>query len=146
MSCMRDHNEWFRRTTNDASGRTAAAAAGIPIATLNRQLAKNHLSPEFVIAIARAYETRPVAALVQTGYLETSETGSMSADEVAELLSDQDLIRIMAYRVNADEAAWAGTFDEVIEEATPGVRPNLYVADDTDTEPEEGDEGYHDGP
>lgn len=118
MSYMTDHTEWFNRITNNASGRTAATAAGIPIATLNRQIGRNEISAENVIAIARAYGARPVAALVQTGYLEPSEAGDVTIAEVAELLSDQDMIRIMAYRINKDESAWEGTFDEVIESAT----------------------------
>lgn len=32
------------------------------------------------------------------------------------------------------------------DETTPSVRPLEYVADSSDTEPEEGDDDYHDGP
>lgn len=117
MSYMTNHKEWFDRITDHASGRAAGAAAEIPIATLNRQLGKGELSAEFVIALARAYGISPTAALVQTGYLNADEASELTVAEMAELLTDQDIIRIMAFRINNNPEAWEGTFDEVIDGA-----------------------------
>lgn len=117
MSYMTNHKEWFDRITNYASGRAAGAAAEIPIATLNRQLGKGELSAEFVIALARAYGVSPTASLVQTGYLNPDEASDLTVAEMAELLTDQDIIRIMAFRINNNPEAWEGTFDEVIDSA-----------------------------
>lgn len=146
MSHMTAHETWFARTTENASGRAAADLAGLPPATLNRQLGRGHLAAETVIAIARAYGAHPVGALVATGYLTPEEGGTLPTAEAAQLMSDQALIREVAYRVDSNPAAWTGTFDEVINEPDPHVRPALYVADSSPDEPEMGDDGYHDGP
>lgn len=136
MSYMNNHKKWFKRITNDASGRTAATEAGIAIATLNRQLGKNELSAETVIALARAYGVAPVAALVQTGYLEPNEGGDITAAELAEILTGQDLIRLLAYRIDDNPDAWAGTFDEVLGGVNAQVFefPKSHVAPLSDDE------------
>ena len=111
------HNEWFARITGGASGAAAAAKAEIPVASLNRHLAAGQLTPAEVIALCRAYDTSPVEGLAATGHLTSEEATGVPADAIAELLSDQDLIRTLAYRVNTDPAVWFGTFGELAEGA-----------------------------
>lgn len=117
MSHMKPHENWFSRTTGNASGRAAADRAGIPPATLNRQLSRGHLTAETVIAIARGYDVHPVGALVATGYLTEDEGLSSPVEELAHLMSDQALLRILAMRIDDNPNAWAGTFDEVLSDA-----------------------------
>lgn len=116
MSHMKPHENWFSRTTGNASGRAAADRAGIPPATLNRQLSRGHLTAETVIAIARGYDVHPVGALVATGYLTEDEGLSSPVEELAHLMSDQALLRILAMRIDDNPNAWAGTFDEVLSD------------------------------
>lgn len=131
-----EHNEWFNRLTDGASGNAAGAKADISVSTLNRQLAQKRLSAETVIALCRGYGASPVEGLAATGYLTKEEATGVPADAIAEILSDQDLIRTLAYRVNADPAAWFGTFGELADEPAPdaevfefpnkGVEPAPY--------------------
>lgn len=117
MINMNAHMRWFNEVTDSASGRAAATTAGISVATLNRQLAKKTLTPEVIIALARGYHVSPVNALVDTEYLRASEVRDLGEVELARLLTDHELIRETARRINDDDSAWAGTFDEVVESA-----------------------------
>ncbi len=166
-----EHNEWFKLTTGGASGLEASKLAQVTTSTLNRQLSKNEISPENVIAIARAYGQNPAEALSATGYLTPDEVSGVSVESLAELLSDQQLIRALAHRIDADPAAWFGTFGELADDSadelasSPKIVPEYYVpemeviienprdvrtldyvADSSPDEPEEGDDDYHDGP
>lgn len=124
MIHMTEHKEWFENLTKNASGRAAADLAGISPATVNRQLARNTLSAETVIALARAYGRSPVRALLETGYLLPEETGMPTPEELLQSLSDQQVIADVARRIDSEPAHWAGTFDEVVErETTPHLTP-----------------------
>lgn len=136
------HSEWFHRTTNGASGNAAAAKAGISVASLNRHIASEHLTAEEVIAISRAYGESPVNGLAATGHITYEEASGMTAAASAELLSDLDLIRTLAYRINADPAAWFGTFGELADQedelatrrsntTAEDVRPEFYAVADS---------------
>lgn len=156
-----EHVRWFARVTNDASGLEASKRSGVTTSTLNRQLKNGHLSPESVIAIARAYDVSPVESLAVTGYLTTKEASGIEGEAMAQLLTDRQMIRDLARRINADPAAWFGTFGELEDDDTgasvsklperstdpeDSVGPLPYVADSSPDEPEMGDDGYHDGP
>lgn len=148
-----DHKEWYERTTSGASGLEASRRAGLPTSTLNRQLAKGVLSPEFVIELARAYESSPPIALAETGFLTMEEVTGADETVAADLLSDRELIRQLAHRINSDPAAWFGTFGELADEATVHELPPTldveglpYASDSSKTEPELGDDDFHDGP
>lgn len=143
MGNMNTHVVWFNTTTGGASGRAAALAAEIPVATLNRQLGRGEIDAGHVIAIARAYGQPPAEALAATGYLTAAEAGGRA--DALRLASDRALIREIARRIDANAAAWAGTFDEVVDGATAEIRPacdtappRLAVADSSPDEPEDG--------
>ena len=129
MGHMEAHKAWFSRLTREASGRQAAIKADISISTLNRQLAKDEISADYVIALARAYGASVTAALVATGYLRPHETSYQSLTDVAEVLSDQALIRELARRIDSDPSAWFGTFAELTEDG-PDVQAEVYDLDD----------------
>lgn len=130
MSHMEQHTRWFRTITGNDSGRAAAAKSGMSVATVNRQLAREELSAEMVIAIARGYGQSPVTALVETGYLEAGEANNFDMVDSPRLLTDQQLIRELARRVDSNEDAWAGTFDEVVESsATVTTGPWASMSD-----------------
>lgn len=123
MGHMTDHNTWYRRITGDATERAAALRSGVTTSTLNRQLSKGELSAEVVIKLSRAYGISPVEGLAATGHITHEEATGMTADSAAELLSDPDLIRTLAYRINADPQAWFGTFGELADEDDGVVVP-----------------------
>lgn len=152
-----EHVQWFNRLTGNSSGKAAAEKANITVSTLNRQLANGRISAEYVIELARAYQASPVESLAATGYITQEEATGVPASAAAELLSDPELIRTLAYRINADPDAWFGTFGELADEdqyapgaevfelPTSGVDPLTYAADRRELEPEEGDDDYGPG-
>ena len=123
MSNMK-HSEWFNRITGGASGNAAATKAHLPVASLNRHIAAERLTAEEVIALSRAYGISPVEGLAATGHITHEEATGMTADSAAELLSDPDLIRTLAYRINADPQAWFGTFGELADDELAARRSN----------------------
>lgn len=148
MISMR-HNDWFNRLTDGASGNAAAAKAEIPVASLNRHLANGRLTAEEVIALSRAYGESPVKGLAATGHITHEEAVGMDAAASADLISDPELIRTLAYRINADPEAWFGTFGELADvdsnTSTSNVHPLPYAANRRKAEPEEGDDDYGSG-
>lgn len=144
MIHMRSHRIWFDRLTNGASARAAAEQAGLPQTTLSRQLKHDELSAEFVISLCRAYDTAPIHGLIATGYLANEEGGIPPEQELAQLLSDQGLLREQARRIDDNPQAWVGTFDEVIASATPGVGPGLQAVADSSEDEREGEPGDYD--
>lgn len=131
---MENHKDWFDKITNRASGRSAAERSGESPATVNRQLKAGIISPDLVISLARGYGRSPVLALLETGYLLPEETGAPTLEEVANALTDQQLIAETARRIDSNPAHWQGTFSEVVDgEQDYDVRSNLYaVADNSD--------------
>ena len=69
MAMLMTTMDWYRRTTGDASVNSAATRAGLVQSTLARQLQAGRLSPESVIAIARAYGGGAISGLIDTGHL-----------------------------------------------------------------------------
>lgn len=138
MIHMTEHKEWFEKLTQNASGRAAADLANISPATMNRQLARNALSAETVIALARAYGRSPVRALLETGYLLPEETGMPSPEELLRSLSDQQVIADVARRIDSEPAHWVGTFDEVVER---GSAPRLTPVSDVSASLPDEDDG-----
>ncbi|MBC3186312.1 hypothetical protein H7347_06960 [Corynebacterium sp. zg-331] len=118
-----EHTKWFTRLTNGASALAASKQASPQLnnATLSRQLNRGTFSAEVVIALARGYNASPVEALAQTGYLRTSEATGQAPEAIAQLLSDQDLIRELARRIDDDASAWSDTFDHTLQSATTSV-------------------------
>lgn len=112
-----EHSKWFERITAGDSALNASKTARPRLnnATLSRQLNKSQISAENVIAIARGYGQSPVEALAQTGYLAADEASGLPRESLADLLTDQELIRALALRVDDNEDAWEGTFTEVVD-------------------------------
>lgn len=154
-----DINEWIKGLIGEDSYRAAAVKADTTGPTITRQLQKGHLSPEMVIALCRAYDRSPVQGLVETGYINEYEVQGVDlAIALHDATNEQLLNEIMRRSdpqarylfgangdpevVDLDDAADAAVFDI----RPPHVEGLPYAADDSDTEPEEGDDDYHDGP
>ena len=98
-------------------------------------------------ATRRALDSEPaVEGLAATGYITHEEATGVSAAESADLLSDPDLIKTLAYRINADPAVWFGAFGELTDEDADVIELDAFAADSSPGEPEEGDEGFGEGP
>lgn len=131
---MTAHTNWYKRLVGNDPELTAAKRAKITTSTLNRQLSKGTLSAENVIALARGYEQNPVEALAATGFITSSEATS-NPQEAARLLTDQELIRELARRVDDTPGVWDQTFDQAMtnaavvplhQKATPVVPDDPY--------------------
>lgn len=61
--------EWYSATVRDASVNAVALKAGIVQTTLSRQLRAGVLSPEVVVAVARAYGSDVLDAIVIAGVI-----------------------------------------------------------------------------
>ncbi|MGO1992250.1 MAG: hypothetical protein ACTH2Y_10540 [Corynebacterium sp.] len=169
-----EHRAWTDSLIDGDSYRAAAEKVGTNGSTITRQLAKEHLSPEMVIALCRAYGRKPVDGLVETGYLQPWEIEGVGIDQAIDQATNKQLLDGVMRRSNPEARYLFGLDDDVInperdehnnvvdirpdsphsfdgkqgepDETTPSVRPLEYVADSSDTEPEEGDDDFHDGP
>lgn len=139
-----EHGAWLDSVIEGDSLRRVEERTGVSRVTLSRQINKNQVDAGSIIAIAREYGVNPVHALADTGYLTHEEAHVLPFRD--ESVSNQRLVRMLAMRIDDDPDAWAGTFDEVVAAATDNVAHLPYAADSSDTEPEEGDDDYHDGP
>lgn len=145
MGHMSDHITWYRLLTAGDTERTVSLRAGITTSTLNRQLAKGALAAENIILIARAYKQNPVTALSATGYLLPDEATGSSGD-LAQLLTDRQLIRELARRIGVDAQELAPQPDNVVVfQSGERDTPQRYAAKRGKPEPEEGDDNYGDG-
>lgn len=169
-----EHNAWIADLIGEDTRRTASSKAGMSESTLSRQLSRGTLRPEMVIALCRAYGRKPVDGLVETGYLQPWEIEGVGIDQAIDQATNKQLLDGVMRRSNPEARYLFGLDDDVInpemddrnnvvdlrpttpddttpeqgeyDEPTPDVRPLEYVADSSDTEPEEGDEDFHDGP
>lgn len=169
-----EHNAWIADLIGEDTRRTASSKAGMAESTLSRQLSRGTLRPEMVIALCRAYGRKPVDGLVETGYLQPWEIEGVGIDQAIDQATNKQLLDGVMRRSNPEARYLFGLDDDVInperdehnnvvdirpgsphsfdgeqgepDETTPSVRPLEYVADSSDTEPEEGDDDFHDGP
>ena len=118
---MSTHEQWVQDVTAGASRRQVSSAIGMPQSTYNRQANAGRFDAETIIAIARAYGAHPVESLTKLEFLTVDEAAPMSLADAARLLTDQQLIRELARRVDADDDAWSGTFDDVVDHADDNV-------------------------
>lgn len=169
-----EHNVWIADLIGEDTRRTASSKAGMSESTLSRQLSRGTLRPEMVIALCRAYGRKPVDGLVETGYLQPWEIEGVGIDTAIDQATNKQLLDGIMRRSDPEAQYLFGRTEDVINpemddrnnvvdlrsdsphsfgpeqgepvETTPSVRPLEYVADSSDTEPEEGDDDYHDGP
>ena len=150
---------WLTELIGEDTRRTASSKAGMAESTLSRQLSRGHLSPEMVIALCRAYDRSPVQGLVETGYINEYEVQGVDlAIALHDATNEQLLNEIMRrsdpearYLFGADGDPEVVDIDDAADAAVFDIRPPHveglpYAADDSATEPEEGDDDYHDGP
>lgn len=154
-----EHETWLQDLIGGDSMRTAAQRTDYAQTTISRQLSRGHLSPEMVIALCRAYDRSPVTGLIETGYINDYEVEGVDLAIALHDATNEQLLNEIKRRsdpearylfgadsdpkvVDLDDASDAAVFDI----RPPHVEGLPYAADDSETEPEEGDDDYHDGP
>lgn len=80
---------WFREVTGGDSVNAAAKAAGINQPTLARQINAGTISPENVVAVARAYNADPIEGLIIAGLITEAEVRAHGADVLLAALDDR---------------------------------------------------------
>ena len=137
---MTTQKEWFDRATSGHSRRSIAQAIGTSHGNLSNWLKNNKLSAERVIDISYEVGIDPVQSLYETGFLrEVPAIEKLTREQLAEQIEK------LAAQLRKELAEQAATIHQLFPD-TPNVRPDVYAADDSETEPEEGDDGYNDGP
>lgn len=89
------HTEWLNKISKSDAIHAIAQRAKIVPRTFARQVERGEISAENVIAIAVAYNTHPVRALVDTEYLD---------EEYARTVDPVSAIRMVSEEQLADEA------------------------------------------
>ncbi|MBG9293948.1 hypothetical protein [Corynebacterium diphtheriae] len=85
------HAEWLHTVTGDSAVNAVATRSGIVPRTFARQVEKGSITAENVIAIAIAYNTHPVRALVDTGYLDEKYALEVDPATALKEVSEEDL-------------------------------------------------------
>lgn len=141
-----DFKAWLTALPGYTGQSDAADAAGVDRSTLSRQLGRNHLTMEVVVAIARAHGVKGADALLQTDYFEAGDVSLIGVERALELATNQQLLDEINTRVDPDSREkFRGEGQDGVIDLTPDVDPWLYAADSSPDEPEEGDDDYGGG-
>lgn len=152
---MTDFNHWVTQTTGGASARAIAAVIGISHPTVGKQI--NNNDPALALAIAEHYGANPVEGLVAAGAITDDQVTRYAKDNGfgVDDYTDLELAQLIVERIAAAEAAQADSPLATVTEIPmrddsnnrgDDIDPGIYAADDSDTEPEPGDDDYNDGP
>lgn len=109
-----EHTAWIEALIGADTRREASKKAGMSESTLSRQLGRNALSPEMVIALCRAYEKTPVDGLVQTGFLNPWEAEGISVDAALDQATNQELLGAVMRRSDPDALYLFGRTDDLL--------------------------------
>lgn len=126
------HTEWLIAVTSD-SVRNVAITIGLPPRTLATQLEKQRLSPENIIKIAEHYDTHPVGALVDTGYLDPRWANQVDPESAVRLLTDEQVTNEVLRRlteVRGEHPEFHTPVDELAERRA-NVGPEFYAVADS---------------
>ncbi|MBC3178112.1 hypothetical protein [Corynebacterium lujinxingii] len=150
---MTNFSDWIAKTTGGASARAIATAVGISHPTVRKNI--DNADPAFALTVAEHYNANPVDALVAAGAITDDQVTRYAKDNGfgVDDYTDLELAQLIVDRLAAAENADASPLATVTEFPLPDsntsdldIDPGIYAADDSDTEPEPGDDDYHDGP
>lgn len=83
--------EWFRSVTSGDSVNAAAIRAGLNQPTLSRQVKAGILSPESIVAVARAYKADAIEGLIISGLISEADVNRHGADLILQKLEDHEI-------------------------------------------------------
>lgn len=131
--------QWVNETTGSDSWRTVAEKLHTTHSTIQRRLKNGEA--DAIVELAMAYNANPIPGLIAAGTITKADVLAYAGTYSVEDLSDVEIAQIMVERLAERERLEA---EPNVSEVN--VRGLPYAADDSDTEPEEGDDDYHDGP
>lgn len=145
-----DIKQWLSENTHRRiTDQDVANALGATRKTANKRL-NDGLEAGDLITVCTALNINRTMALVELGYLPHQDVLDYldSDGELVSTAEDGQLAIELARRLNP--ATLAAEIDELAQRRSNNaggvVHPLPYAADSSDTEPEEGDDDYPDGP
>lgn len=157
---------WLKAITQGDSTREVEAKTGIGSSTIARARKNGILQMESILKIARGYGVNPIAAFLEMEFIEMSELQDFGFDSMVRQMSDQDVLRLIASRIDDDPSVWEDwtfehlTFIEDPKKVLPAQKEEIpltdkdgflnpaavagltLVADSSPLEPEPGDDDY----
>lgn len=155
-------SQWLNSLPGSPTPTTAARKSGLVDATVIRHAAKGVSSADNVIKIAKAYGVHPVDALVELGFLDSSDVHG-SRVHLRQALSEASVAELLENLVRAvnESGMFDGNYsvDDLVSDADvipmptrissvdedDDWEPERYVAKRKRPEPGEGDDDYGDG-
>lgn len=119
---MTDKMAWYRHVTGTDSVNAVAKRAGLVQTTLAAQVRKGELTPQSAVAIARAYQSDPLHALVAIGLVAADEVDAYARRVALGDVSDEELAREVWVRMSSGAASAPLTAPEPAPEQ-PRKRP-----------------------
>ena len=119
---MTDKMAWYRHVTGTDSVNAVAKRAGLVQTTLAAQVRKGELTPQSAVAIARAYQSDPLCALVAIGLVAADEVDAYARRVALGDVSDEELAREVWVRMSSGAASAPLTAPEPADEE-PRERP-----------------------
>lgn len=119
---MTDKMAWYRHVTGTDSVNAVAKRAGLVQTTLAAQVRKGELTPQSAVAIARAYQSDPLRALVAIGLVAADEVDAYARRVALGDVSDEELAREVWVRMSSGAASAPLTAPEPAPEE-PRERP-----------------------
>ena len=113
-----EHSEWLQKVSKGDSINASANKAGIQQRTLARQVDREHIDAESVIALAIAYGIHPVGALVETGYLDEKWANQIGPFLAVRKLTDEQIFEEILRRMKlpGDHREFTTPVDELLKE------------------------------
>lgn len=99
---------WIVSVCGNDSNREIARKARLSDATLSRQISKDALTFDVVIAIARGYDTSVISALVANGYVTPEEASIDSIESALQTATDAQLVEEVQRRIIRGSDAYNG--------------------------------------
>lgn len=157
--------EWLTTLPGSPTVSQAADHSGISKATLLRHAKTGKTTAEFIISISRAYGVNEVESLLNLGFVTSSAIDEYGVEAALAGATNQQLLEEIMRRSDPEARYLFGNGgnDDVIgldpsiapvtslddarsNDSDSDVHARPYAADSSDTEPEPGDDDYHDGP
>lgn len=86
---MNELMSWYSATTSDDTVNAVASRAGLVGSTLSRQLKAETLTPESIVAIARAYNADAIEGLIISGLITEADVSRHGAQALLESITDR---------------------------------------------------------
>lgn len=104
--------DWYARITDGASINEVSRKAGIPVATLHRQLGTGKFSPDTCASVGRAFGNNAIEALLVQGLLITEDLDGVVTIGALHDASDEALLEEIGKRLDRVPEGASPVFDE----------------------------------